>query len=176
VACRPYGVTAVLSDRQQKLQGVSTNNEASDPQLIARVSELRTMVSESHVHQGVSLQETGGGVICGWHSQTGRVWHSLVIHKLGSRVPYSLLRSATCLGCKPGPPVRSACNSLTGLMAQQDITHRHSCHVTKLMKINNYTRHLRFLRQGHSSHVCDRLVRHLQVFCQWTPSDTLTDK
>jgi len=52
-AVRQYGVTAALPDRQQKLQGVSTNNDASDPQLIARVSEQRTMVSESHVHQGV---------------------------------------------------------------------------------------------------------------------------
>jgi len=54
-AVRQYGITTVglLSDRQQTLQGVSTNNNTSDPQLIARVSEQRTMVSESHVHQGV---------------------------------------------------------------------------------------------------------------------------
>lgn len=54
-AAQQYGVTTarLLSDRQQELQGVSTNNGASDPQLIARVSKQRTMVSESHVHQGV---------------------------------------------------------------------------------------------------------------------------
>jgi hypothetical protein len=52
-AVRQYDVTTALPDRQQKLQGVSTNNDASDPQLIARVSERWTMVSECHVHQGV---------------------------------------------------------------------------------------------------------------------------
>lgn len=50
---RQYGVTTVLSDGQQKLQRVSTNNDSSDPQLIACVSEQQTMPSESHVHQGV---------------------------------------------------------------------------------------------------------------------------
>jgi hypothetical protein len=54
-ADRQYGVTTagLLPDRQQELQGAATNYNVNDPQPIARVSEQRTMVSESHVHQGV---------------------------------------------------------------------------------------------------------------------------
>lgn len=105
--------------------------------------------------------------------------HGLTVLSINQQVVFPVLYSALrhVWGVNLDLPFDQLVIHWQGWWLKQDITHRHYCHVTALMKINNDTRHLRFVRQGHSSHA----VTGLCAICKYSanghrPTPSLTNK